>query len=57
MSVEDLALSDRNRLTDQLMRVRAGLLTADEKGDLFDELADRFGHSNLAESLKYFGLK
>ncbi|WP_177246886.1 hypothetical protein [Mycobacterium malmoense] len=57
MRVEYLESSERARLVEQLQRVQRGEATADEKCALFDELAERFGHNTLAESLKYFGLR
>lgn len=56
MSVQDLSVEEHTRLADRLQRVQWGLATNDEKYDLFEELAERFGHNSLAESLTAFGL-
>lgn len=56
MRVEYLEAEERARLVGQLRRVQSGEITNDEKYDLFTELAQKFGHNSLAESLKDFGL-
>jgi len=42
---------------DRLVAARDRTSTDDERSALFDELAERFGHNSLAESLKDFGLR
>lgn len=56
MQVQYLSGEERDVYRDRLAAARDGILNTDQKSDLFDELAARFGHNSLAESLKDFGL-
>lgn len=56
MNVKDLSVEEHTRLANQLQRVQWGHATDDEKYALFDELAGRFGHNSLAESLAEFDI-
>lgn len=55
-TVKALSVEDHTRLANELQRVQWGHASTDEKCALFDELAERFGHNSLAESLEDFGL-
>lgn len=57
MRVEYLSSEERADYRQRLVAARDRTCTNDERADLFDELAERFGHNTLAESLKDFGLK
>lgn len=56
MKVKDLGSKAWFEYRDRLVAARDRTCTNDERSDLFDELAEWFGHNSLAESLEDFGL-
>lgn len=56
VKVVDLGSNAWFEYRDRLVAARDRTSTVDERSALFDDLAERFGHNSLAESLKDFGL-